>query len=114
MEEKKLTQDKRQTKDSSKEENLLELLGIKLEDGKLEIDTNQTKEFFENLQKSIEKKAEDLSSGNINLENVGIKVKDEKIEVDLNKTKSLLDNIAKKAKNFVDILDKTINDISKK
>ena len=114
MENKDLTNIETSNTNSKTETNFLDLLGIKLEDGKIEIDTNKTKGFFESLQKSVEKKAEDISAGKVDLESVGVKVNDEKIEVDLNKTKSVLDDIAKKAKNFVEMLDKSFSDLSKK
>ena len=104
---------------SSENIDLLTLLGIKIDDGKIEIDTNATKSFFENIQKKVEEKASDLEKGiqegKIDLkESVGVRVDESKIEIDLNKTKSFLEEISNKAKSFIESLDKTINDITKK
>ncbi len=107
--------------DSNQNSNIdfLELLGIKIDNGKIEIDTNTTKSFFEGLQKKVEAKAKELDEsiqeGKIDLkESVGLKVEDSKIEIDLNRTKSFLDELSSKAKSFLESLDSTINDIAKK
>ena len=108
-------------KDEKVEQNidLLELLGIKIDDGKIEIDTNKTKSFFESLQKKVEVKAteleESIKKGKVDLkESVGVKVDNDKIEIDLNKTKSFLEEISNRFKSFVESIDSTINNISKK
>jgi uncharacterized alkaline shock family protein YloU len=124
MEEKNLPvkQDTKINENSDKESeniDLLSLLGIKIDDGKIEIDTNATKSFFESLQQKVESKASELENsikeGKIDLkESVGVRVDDEKIEIDLNKTKSFLEEISNKAKTFIESLDSTISNITKK
>jgi len=98
--------------------DFLELLGIKIGDGKIEIDTNATKSFFDSVQKKVEDKAKDIENGikegKVDLkESVGVKVDSDKIEIDLNKTKSFLDEISNRVKSFVDSIDSTISNISK-
>jgi len=104
----------------SKEDNfdILKLLGVTVEDGKIELDTNKTKSFFENLQEKATKSAEDLEKGlqegNLNLsDSVGLKVEDQKVELDLNKTKSFLESLAQKAATFLETIDKDIQNIKK-
>jgi hydroxylamine reductase (hybrid-cluster protein) len=110
-----------QNSKNSKEQNLdfMELLGIKIDDGKIEIDTNTTKSFFESLQKKVQEKANDIEDSiknkNLNLkDSVGVKIEENKIELDLNKTKSFLNDLSDKVKSFVDSIDSTIEDIAKK
>jgi len=107
------------SENSNENIDLLELLGIKIDDGKIEIDTNATKSFFESLQKKVEEKAVDLEKslqeGKVDLkESVGVRIDESKIEIDLNKTKSFLEEITNKAKTFIESLDKTIDNIAKK
>jgi len=105
-----------------KEENnldILNLLGIKVEDGKIELDTNKTKSFFETLQKKAQEQAvkieKGIEEGSLDLtESVGIKVEDQKIELDLNKTKSFLENLAQKAATFLETINKDIQEFNKK
>jgi len=124
MEEKNLpvNQDTKINENSDKKSeniDLLTLLGIKIDDGKIEIDTNATKSFFENLQQKVEQKASELENsikeGKLDLKDtVGVRVDEEKIEIDLNKTKSFLEEISNKAKTFIESLDNTINNMAKK
>ncbi len=105
-----------------KDENnldILSLLGIKVENGKIELDTNKTKSFFETLQTTIQEQASNIEKGikegNLDLtESVGIKVEDQKIELDLNKTKGFLENLAQKAATFLETINKDIEEINKK
>ena len=98
--------------------DILKLLGISIEDGKIELDTNKTKAFFQELQSKVESKAkeiqEGIEKGSIDLsESVGLKVQEEKIELDLNKTKTLLETIAQKAQSFIESLDKNLEEFNK-
>jgi len=93
--------------------DILQLLGIKVEDGKIEVDTNKTKSFFESLQSKAQEQAQKIESGikegQLDLkESVGLKVEDQKIELDLNKTKSFFENIAQKAATFLESLNSDI------
>ncbi len=98
--------------------DILNLLGIKIEDGKIELDTNKTKAFFETLQTKAQEQAQKiekgLKEGNLDLqESVGIKVENQKIELDLNKTKSFFENLANKASSFLETIDKEIDKFNK-
>ena len=100
---------------AEKKENILSLLGINIEDEKIDIDLSRTKSFFESLQSTLEKKSEDLSKsikeGKVDLEdNVGIKVDDEHISLDLKKTKSFFENLTNKVESFVKDLDTTFSE----
>jgi hypothetical protein len=96
--------------------DILELLGIKIEDGKIEIDTNKTKSFFseienkiksnlENLQKSIEEGKLDLK------DKVGIRVEKDKIEIDLKKGQEFLEELSNKFQNSLKEIESTIKKI---
>jgi len=100
-----------------KKENILSFLGINIENEKIDIDLKQTKNFFENLQKTLEQKSKDINEsikeGKLDLsDSVGIKVNDEHISLDLNKTKSFFENLTQKLNNFVQDLDKSVNDLT--
>ena len=103
----------------SNQSDLLALLGIKVEDGKIELDTNKTKAFFQTLQTSVEEQAKKIEKGieegSLDLtKSVGIKVEDQKIELDLKKTKSFLEEIAQKAAQFIETLNQEINKLNQK
>lgn len=99
--------------------DILSLLGIKIEDGKIELDTNKTKSFFETLQKKAQEEAKKIEKGveegKLDLkESVGLRVEDQKIELDLNKTKDFFENLAQKAATFLETLDKEFQSFDKK
>ena len=96
--------------------DFLHLLGISIDNGKIEIDTNRAKSFVEDLQKSIEERTKVVESsikeGKIDLkESVGVKIEDEKIEIDLKKTKSFLEEITNKAQSFINSLGKSFENL---
>jgi len=102
----------------SKNSDILSLLGIKIENQKIDIDLNKTKNVFENLQKTLEKKSEELNNsikeGKVNLEDsVGLKVDNEHISLDLNKTKNFFENLTKTVDNFSKELDSSIGNLFK-
>jgi len=71
------------------------------------------------LQKTLEQKSKDINEsvkeGKVDLsDSVGIKVDDEHISLDLNKTKSFFENLTQKLNNFVQDLDKSVNDLTSK
>ena len=103
------------------EENkdLFSKLGIDIGDNKINIDINQTKDFFNTLKQTFESTAQniqkDLSEGKVDMaENVGIKIDKENINIDLEKTKSFIEDIGKNIENFISEIDKSIDDIGKK
>jgi len=116
--EKSLVEVKTTSEDKTQNIDLLSLLGIKIEDNKIEIDTNATKSFFEQLQEKVQKSVQEIEEGiekgKIDLkESVGLKVEESKIEIDLEKAKSFLDEVTNKVQDLVINLDKTLNNITK-
>ena len=103
------------------EENrdLFSKLGIEIGDNKINIDINQTKDFFNTLKQTFEAAAQniqkDISEGRVDMsKNVGIKIDKENINIDLKKTKSFIEDFGKKIESFIGEIDKTVDDIGKK
>jgi len=99
--------------------DLFSKMGVDVGDGKLNIDLNQTKDFFNALRETFENTAQnlqkDLSEGKIDMaENVGIKIDKENINIDLNQTKSFIESFGKKIEGFLAELEKSVEDINKK
>ena len=99
--------------------DLFSKMGVDVGDGKLNIDLNQTRDFFNALKETFEGKAQeiqkDLAEGKVDMaENVGIKVDKEKINIDLNQTKNFVESFGKKIEGFLAELEKSVEDISKK
>ena len=99
--------------------DLFSKLGIDIDDNKINIDINQTKDFLNSLHNTLEEKAQtiqnDISEGKIDLgENVGIKVDNEHIDIDLGKMKGFIEDFGKKIENFIAEIDKTADDMMKK
>ena len=99
--------------------NLFSKLGIDIDDNKINIDINQTKDFFNTLKKTFEAAAQNIqkniSEGKADMaENVGIKIDKENINIDLEKTKSFIEDFGKKIENFIAEIDKTADNIGKK
>ena len=97
--------------------NLFSKLGVNVGDGKLNIDLNQTREFFDALKKTFESTAsnlqQDLSEGKVDMaENIGIKIDKENINIDLEKTKSFIEGFGQKIESFLAELEKSVQDIS--
>jgi uncharacterized lipoprotein YehR (DUF1307 family) len=78
-------------------------------DGKIIIDTNKTKSYFEALARKMKEKADqlakDMQKGVIKEKEAGIEVSEEKIVIDVNKTKGFLEQWAKKMEGFVKEMD---------
>ena len=99
--------------------DLFKKLGIDIGEGKINIDVNQTKDFFNSLKTMFEGTAEnlkkDLSESKVDMaENVGIKIDKEHINIDLEKTKSFIEDLGKKIEGFVAEIDKSVENIQKK
>jgi len=99
--------------------DLFSKLGVEVGDGKLNIDLNQTKDFFNALKETFESTAQniqkDLSEGKVDMaENVGIKIDKENINIDLNQTKSFIESFGQKIEGFLKELEKSVEDINKK
>jgi len=76
----------------SVESSLLEEAGLLFEGDKIIIDMNKTANFFESVEKRIEKKVNEVD---INVtRDMGVLISDEQISVDLNKTKNLLESLS--------------------
>jgi len=99
------------------DKNILSLLGINIENQKIDIDLNKTKNFFENIQKELEKKSQaiekSIQEGKVELKDIGLKVDKQHISLDLNKTKSFVENLTKKLDSFIKDLDNSFKDINK-
>jgi hypothetical protein len=80
-------------------------MGVVVYDGKLIIDTNQTKTFFQEMAATMKAKADkfakDLEEGNINNPQAGIEMNQTNINIDLNKTKSFFENWEKTVEGYV-------------
>ncbi|MEA1880047.1 MAG: hypothetical protein U9N11_05345 [Campylobacterota bacterium] len=92
----------------------LSKVGIAVNDSRITIDTNKTKDFFKNLGKNIEHKLQkltrDAQKGLVDEQGAGIKIDKNNINIDLNKTKDFLENWGKSMQIFV----KDIDDIAKR
>jgi len=99
--------------------DLFSKLGVEVGEGKLNIDLNQTREFFDALKQTFESTAQnlqkDISEGKVDMaENVGIKIDKENINIDLEKTKRFIEGFGLKIQNFLAELEKSVDDIHKK
>jgi len=99
--------------------DLFKKLGVDIGDGKINIDMNQTKDFFSSLQSLFEDATEnikkDLSDGKVDMsENIGIKIDKENINIDLEKTKNFIEELGEKIESFIEDIDKAVDNIAKK
>lgn len=104
---------------AEKNKDLFEKIGVEVGDGKLNIDINKTKEFFNALKETFESTAKniqkDISEGKVDMaENVGIQIDKENINIDLEKTKSFIEGFGQKIEGFLAELEKSVDDIHKK
>jgi len=100
-------------------EVLFEKLGIEVGEGKLNIDLNKTKSFFDTLQGMLQAKAEklqhEIAEGSVDLgEKVGIKVDNERIDIDLKKTRSFIEELGNTVASVVREIDGVVKEIAKK
>ena len=101
------------------DKDLFQKIGIDIGNDKINIDINQTKDFFNTLVKTFEGAAQniqkDISAGKVDMaENVGIKVDKDNINIDLAKTKSFMEEFGKKIEGFIGEIDKAVENIDKK
>ncbi len=99
-------------------EEIFKKIGVDISENNINIDLTKTKDFFNTLQNTLQKKAEtiekDISEGKIDLEeNVGIKVDNEHINIDLEKTKSFIESFGQKIEGFLAELEHTIGKLDK-
>jgi len=98
-------------KKESKEDKILENIGITEHNGKIIIDPKKTKSFLDNLSKTLEKEAKKFESKtkDIDENELGIHISKDKIIIDANKTKSFLENFAKELESVAKDIEKTID-----
>jgi hypothetical protein len=101
---------------AKEDKDLFQKIGVDISNEKINIDLNQTKEFFNNLKQTFEHTAQniqkDISEGKVNMaENVGIKIDKEHIDIDLVKTKNFVEELGKKIEGFLEEIDKTVENI---
>ena len=97
-------------------QNKLSHLGVTTTpDGKIIIDTNKTKTYFEQFAKQMKEKmdklAKDMQKGMIEEKEAGIEVSQDKIVIDVNKTKGFMESWAKKMETFVKEMDEVAKSI---
>jgi uncharacterized protein YcfL len=95
----------KQTKQNEK----LSKVGISIKENTITIDTNKTKDFFQNIGKKLgdklKKITEDIQKGMIEEKDAGVKIDETHINIDLNKTKDFLEAWGKKMQGFVKEFD---------
>lgn len=98
-----------------KEATKLNNMGIRMDDGTVTIDTNKTKEFFNDLNTKmaaqINKVSEDMEKGIVDIKEAGIEINEEHIHIDLNKTQNLFEDLAQKIQIFVEEFDTATNKV---
>lgn len=112
-----------QTQISTKEEKYsledknaqLNQMGIHMEKDSITIDTNKTKEFFNDLSKKLDvqmkKISDDLEKGIIDTKEAGVEINEKHIHIDLNKTQNMLEDWGKKIQVFVEEFDEISKNI---
>ncbi len=93
-------------------------LGITVDDGKIIIDTKQTKTFLhsigEKMQKSFDKIEATLKREKIDSpDETGIIITDTKMQIDLNKTRNFMERWMKSMESVVNELNKTMGEIKR-
>ena len=93
-----------------KEENTkLNKMGIAVDNGTITIDTNKTKDFFNDLGAKMDiqmkKISADLEKGILETKEAGLEINEQHIHIDLNKTNELLLDWGKKIQVFVQDFD---------
>lgn len=80
-------------------------VGIEIKENKITIDTNKTKDFFQQLGKNLEAKmtqlTQKLEKGIVDEKEAGIHIDDSHINIDLNKTKDFLETWGKQLQGVV-------------
>ncbi len=104
-----LLKEQAEEKQKAEQNSTYAKVGITSKDGKITIDTNKTKSYFQDLalqvKTKVEKMSKDFEKGIIKNDEAGIEVDETHINIDLNKTKSFLDNWVKKMQGFIKEFD---------
>jgi len=107
---------KKKEAELEKQSKLSQMGFKKTPDGKIIIDMNKTKSYFQNLAQQMQTKVEqihkELESGNINEEEAGIEVNQTHINIDLNKTKNFLDIMGKKMQGYVKEFESVVQELN--
>jgi len=107
----------RQHEEEMKKNNKLAHMGITTDNGKLIIDTNKTKDFFQQMAANIkvraDKFAKDMKKGVVDDKEAGIEMNETHINIDLNKTKSFLDGWSKTLEGYAKEFNKMTKEIDK-
>jgi len=104
---KRAAEEARLAEERAKNPSMMNKMGVTMQDGKLIIDTNKTKEFFGTLEKNLDGIDRELQKGNLTvMKPAGIEVTQEKVSVDLNKSKSFFDSWGKQMEFFAKEFDK--------
>ncbi len=93
-------------------------LGIEIRNGKIIIDTNQTKNFLDSVGRQLDngfrKIEKDLRKNQIKTPNeTGVIITDDKMEIDLNKSRNFMKKWMKSMEGVAKELDRTMRDIEK-
>lgn len=93
-----------------KETHKLNKMGINMNDGRIIIDTNKTKAFFNDLGKKMDmrmkKISSDMEKGIVEYKEGGVDINEQHIHIDLNKTRDLLLDWGKQLEVFAKEFDK--------
>jgi len=110
---KRLQLQQEQAKKEREKNNKLSQFGISINHKKITIDTNKTKDFFENVSKSLENKIKnittDIEKDINNTKKSGIEINEQHMNIDFNKTQNLFEAWGKKMQKFV----KDVDDMAK-
>jgi hypothetical protein len=83
----------------------LRRMGISKEDGVITIDTNKTKNFFDEMGKQITRQMKEFSEDLDEGKGAGIEANESQIRIDLHKTGNFLERWGKKMEEFADELE---------
>jgi len=108
---------KRKKEAAIEKQSKLSKIGFqKTPDGKIIIDMNQTKSYFQMLAQKmhakVEKMNEELEHGNLQEKEAGIDINQTHINIDLNKTKHFLDNLGKKMQGYIQEFEGMIHELN--
>ena len=107
---------KKKEAENEKQSKLAQMGFRKTSDGKIIIDMNKSKSYFQRLAKQMKVKVEqmnkELENGTIDETEAGIEINQTHINIDLNKTKSFLDIMGKKMQGYVKELESVVQELN--
>jgi len=107
---------KKKKAENEKKSKLAQMGFQKTSDGKIIIDMNKSKSYFQGLAKQMKVKVEqmnkELENGTIDETEAGIEINQTHINIDLNKTKSFLDIMGKKMQGYVKELESVVHELN--